>query len=64
MAASESIGRRSIFAALLAAPIITEPQALEKAAALRPGNVWVQLPEAAWRQLLKAAHELRELDVR
>lgn len=62
--AGPNLPRRSLFAAFLAAPIVTEPMALAKAAALRPGNVWVQVPAVAWTEFLKAASALEQLHPR
>lgn len=58
--AGPNLPRRSLFAAILAAPILSEPDALAAAATLHPGNVWVQVPAVAWAEFVKAARELRQ----
>jgi hypothetical protein len=56
--AGPEIPRRSIFAALLAAPIIATPIVLANVPPLQSGHIWVQVPERAWRDLIEAARSL------
>jgi hypothetical protein len=60
--AEPKIARRSLFAALLAAPIIAHPMKAKALPALKPGNIWVQVPQEAWTQFLEAVHGLAESD--
>ena len=53
--------RRSLFAALLAAPVVALPLTAGLTPPLRPGNVWVQVPADAWNSFLKAARHLDQL---
>ena len=56
--AGSKIARRSLFAALLAAPIVAHPA---KAAAMPPlklGNIWVQVPEQAWGEFVRSVRDL------
>ena len=56
--AGPTIAQRSIFAALLAAPIVAHPMKAKALPALKPGCIWVQVPEKPWREFLSAAREL------
>jgi len=52
------LDRRSMFAVLLAAPIIASPAHAASKPVLAPGHIWVQVPEQAWSQFLEAAKAL------
>jgi hypothetical protein len=62
--AESTIPRRTLFAALLAAPIVATPMKPAAMPALRPGNIWVQVPEQAWGQFLEAARALESFGQR
>jgi len=55
------LDRRSLFAALVAAPVIASPPKAAAMPALQPGHIWVQVPEQAWGQFLEAAKALDAL---
>lgn len=62
--AGETVARRSLFAALLAAPIVAHPMKASAMPTLKPGNIWVQVPAEPWKQFLEAARALEGFDER